>query len=85
MTRANLKWHHPEFTVPPEVMAHMHQALERGERQERQWREKLADYRRAFPKEAAQLEQDLSGDLPQGWDEGLADFFKGQTTAYGDT
>ena len=79
-TRANLNWHYPEpFTVPPQVMAHMHLAVERGERQEKDWRERMADYRQTFPQETVQLERDLSGELPVGWDESLADMFKGQS------
>ena len=80
LTKANLKWQYLEpFTVPPKVMAHMHLAIGRGERQEKDWGDRLDNYRRAFPQEAAQLERDLSGELPAGWDEGLAGMFKGQS------
>lgn len=79
LTRKNLHWPFTEpFTVPPEVLAHCRLAVERGERQQKEWLAKLAGYRQAFPQVASQLERDLSGDLPDGWDEGLADIFKDQ-------
>jgi transketolase len=79
LTKANLHWHyHEPFAVPPEALAHCRLALERGARWQNEWNARLEEYRRAFPSEARQLEQDLSGDLPPGWDEGLADLFKEQ-------
>jgi transketolase len=35
----------------------------------------ISDYRRDYPREAAQLAQDLSGDLPPGWSDALAGLF----------
>jgi transketolase len=82
LTMANLKWPYSEpFAVPPQVAAHMHQAVERGERSQKEWLARLDEYRRAFPVEANQLERDLSGDLPPGWDEGLTGIFTGQSKA----
>jgi transketolase len=36
----------------------------------------MASYRQAYPREARQLEEDLRGDLPEGWDRGLSEMFK---------
>lgn len=79
LTKQNLGWSYSEpFTVPPEVLSHFRQALERGNRHEQEWLAKLEAYRKAYPNEARQLEEDLRGDLPAGWDRDLTDLFKGQ-------
>ena len=79
LTKERLGWPYDKpFSVPPEVLAHFRQAEERGYSQQRDWESRLEGYRQAYPKEAWQLEQDLSGDLPQGWDRDLDDLF--QTT-----
>ncbi|MFC1939741.1 transketolase [Chloroflexota bacterium] len=79
LTKENLGWPYEEpFTVPSEVLAHFRQAQERGRRQQREWEARLEDYRRAYPDEARQLEADLNGDLPEGWDSDLADLFQKQ-------
>lgn len=79
LTKQNLGWRYGEpFAVPPEVLVHTRQALERGERWQQEWLARLEEYRQAFPREADQLMDDLSGDLPAGWDEGLDALFKEQ-------
>jgi len=78
LSKKRLGWPYAEpFTVPPEAQSHYRLALEKGQQQYLGWQEKLAAYRQAYPKEAARLEGELAGDLPQGWQEGLSDFFKG--------
>jgi len=77
LTKERLSWpYHEPFTVPPEVLAHFYQAKERGGRQQHEWETKLEAYRQAYPNEERQLEEDLSGDLPEGWDQDLTDLFK---------
>ncbi|MEW6141577.1 MAG: transketolase [Chloroflexota bacterium] len=76
LTRENLKWPYGPFEVPPEALAHLRQAVERGRAAETRWQELLDRYRATFPTEARQLEADLRGDLPEGWDKGLSDMFK---------
>ncbi len=77
LTRKNLKWPYEEpFTIPPEVLAHFRRALARGKLQQQEWETRMAAYRRTYPREARQLEADLRGDLPDGWDKGLSDMFK---------
>ncbi|MFQ5945305.1 MAG: transketolase [Anaerolineae bacterium] len=71
----------PAFHVPEEVGAYMRRAVPRGKAAEAQWRRRLAAYRRDLPREAAQLESELQGDLPDGWDEGLSDLFQGSNKA----
>ncbi len=77
LTKENLGWEYREpFTVPPEVLAHMRQAKERGTRWQQEWQVGLESYRKAHPQAARQLEEDLRGDLPQGWDSELTDLFR---------
>ncbi len=77
LTKENLGWAYDKpFTVPPEVLTHFSQAKERGNRQQQEWESKLEAYRKVYPSEARQLEEDLSGDLQEGWDQDLADLFK---------
>ncbi len=79
LAKKNLGWPYEEpFTVPAEVLAHTRQALERGKRWQEEWRRRLDDYRRDFPREAGQLMADLSGGLPAGWDQGLDELFREQ-------
>lgn len=77
LTKKQLGWNYEApFTVPSEVLAHFRQAQERGRRGQEEWQKRLEAYRRAYPQEARQLEEDLSGDLPAGWDNGLDELFQ---------
>ncbi|MFC1915336.1 transketolase [Chloroflexota bacterium] len=77
LTKAHLEWTYEEpFTVPSEVLTRFRQAQERGKRSQNEWQNRLEAYRRAYPTEARQLEKVLKGDLPEGWDNDLADLFK---------
>ena len=57
-----------QFLVPDRVAEHMGDAVERGERLEREWEGRLAAYREAFPAEGAAFERALAGVPPEGWD-----------------
>jgi len=75
LAKENLGWlYEKPFTIPPEVLAHLRQAQERGRRQQQEWEAKMKAYRQTYPHEARQLEEDL----PEGWDDGLADLFKAE-------
>jgi len=79
LAKENLGWlYEKPFTIPPEVLAHLRQAQERGRRQQQEWKAKLEAYRQAYPYKARQLEEVLRGDLPEGWDDGLTDLFKAE-------
>ncbi len=71
LTREALGWDHEPFVVPSDVSAHMGAALERGMERESAWLRALASYRSDYPDLAEDLERDLSGELPAGWDLGL--------------
>jgi len=78
LTRQNLGWSSEPFTVPPEALAHFRQAVARGSIWQQEWEAKLEAYRKAFPEEARQLQEDLSGNLPEDWDSRLDNLFKAQ-------
>lgn len=79
-TKEKLGWpQEPTFLVPPEVAAHMGQAVERGRAAQQQWEQRMAAYRTAHPDLAAQFEMQMGGDLPDGWDDGTKDLFPAGT------
>ena len=79
LAKEKLGWPYKEpFTVPPEVLAHFRQAKERGRKQQEGWQAKMEAYRNAYPDAARQLEVDLAGELPDGWDSDLDSLFLSQ-------
>jgi transketolase len=60
------------FFVPDGVYEAMDQRT-RGAAAHREWHERLAAYREAFPELAAELERVQHGRLPEGWESGLPD------------
>ena len=77
LTRERLQWPYSEpFTVPPSSLDHFRKALQRGRDLQADWEQRIEAYRSDFPEEAGQLEEALSGDLPEGWDDGLDGLFK---------
>jgi len=62
----------PKFFVPEDALAHWREVASRGAEVEADWRARLALYAAAYPEHAAELEQWWSGQLPEGWDQGLS-------------
>ena len=76
LAKKQLGWQYEEpFTIPDEALNHFQQAKEKGRRQQIEWQAKMVAYSSAYPDAARQLELDLSGDLPAGWDSGLDSLF----------
>jgi len=74
-TKKNLGWPlEPTFYVPDEAKIPFDEARQRGQALERQWNELLQRYREAHPETAAELDQRLSGKLPDGWEEAVPSF-----------
>jgi transketolase len=65
----------PAFHVPQEVLAHMRKTLERGQKAEKVWEQRMRVYRHTYPELAAELEMQLAGKLPPQWDDDLANLF----------
>lgn len=62
----------PKFFVPDDALERWRASVGRGAALESEWRQRFAAYSAAHPEPAAELEQWLSGRLPEGWDRGLA-------------
>jgi transketolase len=81
-TRAKLGF--PEgsrFYVPEAVQALREEFIARGKTLEAAHAERLAAYRGAYPQEAAELAQMISGELPAGWQAALPTFAPGAAVA----
>jgi transketolase len=63
-TREALDWTAAPFEVPP-ALALAWDACERGAAAERAWRERFQTYRALFPREAAEFERRIAGELPE--------------------
>ena len=56
-----------KFYLPEDAVKFFRQAVDKGAKQQKEWQSKLADYKKAFPKEAAELEQIIGGKLADNW------------------
>lgn len=69
LTKDFYKWVYEEdFYVPDEVRAHFAEVKKNGIEANKEWDEKFAAYKKAYPELAAQFETAINGDLPEGWD-----------------
>ena len=76
LAKQRVGWPHEEpFTIPGDALGHFREALDRGKSGQEEWQSRLEAYRRAYPDEAAQLEDFLAGGLSEGWDSGLDELF----------
>jgi transketolase len=62
----------PRFYVPDDALAHWRSAVDRGAALEADWRRRCQAYQAAHPELAAELEQWLSGRLPDDWENKVA-------------
>ena len=65
-TRKELGWTEPPFVIPKDVYAAW-DAKPAGAKREKDWNERFAAYRKAFPSEAADLLRRINGDRPPTW------------------
>ena len=73
--KENLSWPtSPRFLVPDEALAHMRAAVPAGQADEAQWNARFEAYAAAYPDLAAEFEQRIVGELPDGWDADLPAF-----------
>lgn len=77
-TREKLGWPEERFHVPEEAYAAFAESTERGKAAHRQWQERLGAFRSAHPDVAVELEQAMSGVLPDGWDAEIPVFEPGE-------
>jgi len=74
-TKKNLGW--PEdktFWVPEDAAKNWLQAVDRGAKEESDWNALFANYKKAFPEQAAEFERVQEGRLKDGWEQSLPQF-----------
>ncbi|MBK5969208.1 MULTISPECIES: transketolase [Thiorhodovibrio] len=75
LTREKLGWNHPPFEIPKAIYQGW-DAKERGTALEGDWNKRFAAYKSAFPKEAADFERRMAGELPDDFDAKAWEFIK---------
>lgn len=65
-TRPHIGWHHLPFEIPQDVYDAW-SARDKGQVLENAWNERFAEYTQKYPKEAAEFNRRMRGDLPAGW------------------
>ena len=76
LTREQLQWPYSEsFTIPVEAQRHFDEARDRGRKSQDEWQAALSEYRENYPAEAQQLDEALSGELPEGWERAMEGLF----------
>jgi transketolase len=74
-TKKNLGWPaEPRFFIPEGSLNLFRQAVAGGEKAEREWREKISAYEKAYPDLFRQWRRQVNGNLPAGWEEAVPDF-----------
>ena len=74
-TKRHLGWpEDKQFFVPDEALARFREAIDRGEKQETEWRALVDAYQSAHAEDSAFLNSTLSGELPANWEEHLPTF-----------
>jgi transketolase len=69
LTKLQLGWSLEEsFAVPQDALETMREAEARGSDWQRDWEGRFAAYRLDFPADAAQMERELAGVLPDDWE-----------------
>lgn len=75
LTKETYEWAFEEaFYVPNEMREHFKLLKQAGIEKEAEWHSTYALYKQAYPSLAQQLEQAVSGELPEGWVEQLPTF-----------
>src|SRR5882672_4055098 len=69
--RRTLEWEHPPFVIPDELKAQW-DAHEQGARNESEWQQLFARYRKAHPDLAREFERRMRGELPAGFQDAAA-------------
>ena len=72
LTKENLQWPFKEpFAVPEVALTHFRKAIDRGKGLQERWQTRFDEYRQKYPELAQQIESEMRGELPAGWDQEL--------------
>ena len=67
-SRASIGWNYPPFEIPKEVYDAW-DGRAKGKKIEAEWDQKLSEYTKKYPNEAAEFKRRIAGDLPANWRE----------------
>src|SRR6185503_19576309 len=74
-TKRHLGWPEDrEFFIPEEALNHFRKSVERGQRQENEWKDLIAQYKEKQPDLGALWTTTMSGELPADWEVHLPTF-----------
>jgi len=74
-TKKNLGWpEDKQFYVPEEAKKNWLGAKTRGKQVHEQWDQQFAEYKKAYPEDAAEFERVIKRDLKPGWEKALPNF-----------
>jgi len=62
------------FCIPEEALEHFRRAIDKGTREEAEWKAAFSAYKKAFPDLAQEFRQAMRGELPSGWDADIPSF-----------
>ncbi len=68
VTRKHISWHYEPFEIPDEIYEGW-DARARGAAWEKEWNERFAAYREAYPELAAEFQRRVAGEMPSAWEE----------------
>jgi len=75
ITKQNLNWPlEPSFYVPDEVLNHLREAVEKGEKADKEWVIRFDAYAKEYPDLASKWQKFKRGELIDGWDKDLPVF-----------
>lgn len=80
-TKEAYGWHHESFFVPGEVRAHFQTLAARGEAAEIEWQALVDHYGQVYPKQAAEFQAVIHGELPADYAEELPAYEAGTKKA----
>ena len=79
LVKDHYNWVHDEdFYIPEEVKEHFAALKRQSENKEQAWNDLIANYERDYPELANQLKTAIAGSLPDGWDQNLPVYRKGE-------
>jgi transketolase len=82
LTKKDLGWEWDEpFHEPPEAVAHLREAVEKGAKLQGEWQHRFDDWAEENQELAREWKTALKGDLPDGWDADLPSFKVGDSIA----
>jgi transketolase len=75
LTKEQLGWPYEEpFFIPDEVKKEMGKAVEKGEKSESIWEERLQDFNKKYPADGVLFKSFVNRDLPEDWSEVIPEF-----------